>query len=62
MRKHFWISALLSILVIVLLPVHAQAVTAFGNHGWVDIAFGLPIGLITAFNINLIATKIAVRK
>lgn len=59
MSKYHWISAGLSLLAIVLLPIHATLVANTGGAGWLDFAFGLPIGLIVALNIDIIANKIA---
>jgi len=59
MSKYHWISAGLSLLAIVLLPIHSTLVAHTGGTGWLDLAFGLPIGLTVAFNIDIIANKIA---
>ena len=58
MTKYHWISAGLSLLAIVLLPIHSALVARVGGAGWLDLAFGLPIGLIVAFDIDIIANKI----
>lgn len=58
MGKYAVISAALSLLVILLLPLHSHLVSLFGNVDWLDMAIGLPIGLATAFNIDIIIRKI----
>lgn len=62
MSKYILISAGLSLLAVLLLPVHNLAVSQLGPHSWLDMAFGLSIGLATAFNLDIIARKIRVKK
>lgn len=58
MNKYFLISAALSFLVIALLPLHHEVIQLLGNEDWVNMLFGLPIGLAIAFNIEIITHKI----
>lgn len=58
MGKPALFSAALSVLVMALLPVHQHLVAQFGNADWLNMAFGLPIGLATALNIDIIVHKI----
>lgn len=58
MGKYALISAALSLFVILLLPLHNHLVSLFGNVEWLDMAIGLPIGLATALNLDIIIRKI----
>lgn len=58
MEKYALVSAALSVLVVVLLPLHQILVTSLGNPGWLNMVFGLPIGLATACNIEIVLHKI----
>ncbi len=58
MSKHMLISAGLSLLVIILLPLHAHLVSALGDQEWLNMAIGLPIGVATAFNVDILIHKI----
>jgi len=62
MKKYYILSAALSIFAIVLLPVHHFLVQATGNVKTLDMAFGLPIGLATAVNLDVIINKINGKK
>jgi hypothetical protein len=62
MKKYYTISAALSLFAIVLLPVHHYLVQSVGNVNTLDMAFGLPIGLATAVNLNVIINKINGKK
>jgi hypothetical protein len=62
MEKYGLSSVALSVLVVVLLPLHQQVVSLVGNQDWLNLAFGLPIGLATALNIEIIVHKIRPRK
>ena len=58
MEKYGLISLTLSVLIVVLLPVHQHFVAQLGNQDWLNMMFGLPIGLATACNIDIIVHKI----
>ena len=58
MEKQHLISVALSALIVFLLPLHQFLVVEFGNQEWLNMAIGLPIGLATAFNINIVIQKI----
>jgi hypothetical protein len=62
MGKYALISAALSIFVISLLPLHHYLITWLGNQDWMNMAFGLPIGLATAYNIEIVVHKINRKK
>jgi hypothetical protein len=58
MEKYALFSAALSVFVIVLLPLHSHVVSLMGQQDWINMVFGLPIGLATAFNVEIIVHKI----
>lgn len=58
MAKYTLLSAALSILMIALLPLHNHFTALLGNQDWLNMAFGLPIGLALAVNIDLVRNKI----
>lgn len=58
MAKYTLLSAALSILMVALLPLHNHLSALFGNQDWLNMAFGLPIGLMLAVNIDLVRHKI----
>jgi len=58
MEKYPLISVGLSVLVVVLLPLHQYLISSLGNQDWLNMAFGLPIGVVTACNINIVVNKI----
>ena len=62
MEKYGLISLALSVLIVVLLPVHQHFVAQIGNQDWLNMIFGLPIGLATACNIEIVVHKIRPRK
>ncbi len=62
MEKYSLISAALSVLIVILLPLHHIVTAALGSPDWLNMAFGLPIGLATAFNIEIVVHKIRPRK
>ncbi len=62
MGKYSFISAALSILVMGLLPLHHYVISTLGNQNWINMIFGLPIGLATAFNIEIVMHKIRRKK
>ncbi len=62
MGKYSFISAALSILVMGLLPLHHYVISMLGNQNWINMVFGLPIGLATAFNIEIVVHKIRRKK
>jgi len=62
MKKYYILSAALSLFAIALLPVHSYFVHSIGNVNIMDMAFGLPIGLATAVNLNVIINKINGKK
>ena len=62
MKKYYLLSAALSLFAIALLPVHHYLVQSIGNVKTLDMAFGLPIGLATAVNLDVIFNKINGKK
>lgn len=62
MSKYALISLALSVLIVVLLPLHQYLATSVGNQDWLNMAFGLPIGLATAFNIDIVTNKVRTKK
>lgn len=58
MGKYELASVALSLVMIVLLPVHQILVQQFGSQDWLDMVIGLPIGMATVFNIDIIIHKI----
>lgn len=58
MSKYAYLSVALSLAIIALLPLHRYFVSALGNQDWVNMAFGLPIGLAMACNIEIVTHKI----
>jgi len=58
MEKYPLISVGLSVLVVVLLPLHQYLISSLGHPDWLNMAFGLPIGVATACNINIVVNKI----
>lgn len=62
MEKYGLVSLALSVLIVVLLPVHQHFVTLLGNQDWLNMVFGLPIGLATACNIDIVVNKVRRRK
>jgi hypothetical protein len=62
MEKYYLISIALSVLVVTLLPLHQLFVIQLGNQGWLNMVFGLPIGLATACNIEIVIHKIRRKK
>jgi hypothetical protein len=63
MQKYHVLSAGLSLLVITLLPVHHYLTLQLaGKTDWLNMAFGLPIGLATALNFDIVIRKINRKK
>lgn len=62
MEKYSVISAALSVFIVVLLPLHQIVTSALGRPDWLNMVFGLPIGLATAVNIEIVVHKIRPRK
>lgn len=62
MKKYYILSALLSIFAMALLPIHHYLVQSVGNANTLDMAFGLPIGLATAINLDIIINTINGKK
>lgn len=62
MSKYALISLALSVLIVVLLPLHQYLLASVGNTDWLNMAFGLPIGLATALNIDIVTNKIRPKK
>ncbi|MDR3574132.1 MAG: hypothetical protein P4L50_09730 [Anaerolineaceae bacterium] len=62
MKKYYLLSAALSLFAIALLPIHHFFVQTTGNANTLDMAFGLPIGLATAVNLDVIINKINGKK
>ncbi len=62
MEKYPAISVILSIFVISLLPLHHYLLTSLGNPDWLNMVFGLPMGLATACNIEIVVHKIRRKK
>jgi hypothetical protein len=62
MKKYYLLSAALSVFAIALLPLHHYLVQSVGNVNIMDMAFGLPIGLATAVNLDVIINKINGKK
>ncbi len=62
MKKYYLLSAGLSVFSIALLPLHHFLVQSVGNVNIMDMAFGLPIGLATAVNLDVIINKINGKK
>jgi hypothetical protein len=62
MEKYSAISVFLSIFVITLLPLHHYLLSSLGNADWLNMVFGLPIGLATACNIEIVVHKIRPKK
>jgi len=58
MGKYALISTALSLVMIGLLPVHQILVAQFGNQDWLNMVIGLPIGMATVINIDIVITKI----
>lgn len=58
MNKYLILSAVLSFLVIGLLPLHHYFIQLLGNEDWLNMLFGLPIGLAIAVNIEIVTHKI----
>lgn len=62
MDKYELVSTGLSLLMIGLLPVHQLLVAQFGNQDWLNMLIGLPIGVATVLNIEIVFTKNRSRK
>ena len=62
MKKYYLLSAALSLFAIALLPIHHYLVQTIGNVNMLDMVFGLPIGLATAVNLDVIINKINGKK
>jgi hypothetical protein len=62
MKKYYVLSAALSLFAIALLPLHHYLVQSIGNVNTLDMAFGLPIGMATAVNLDVIINKINGKK
>ena len=62
MEKYPLMSMALSVIVVVLLPLHQNLTVLFGQHDWLNMLFGLPIGLATAVNIEIVRKKIRRKK
>ncbi|MEA4910408.1 MAG: hypothetical protein GYA17_02915 [Chloroflexi bacterium] len=62
MGKYGRISVVLSLAVIVLLGVHYFLSNQLGNPDWLDMVVGLPIGMATAFNIDIVISKVRHKK
>ena len=62
MEKHALISAALSVSVVVLLSLHQGLINLVGNQDWLNMVIGLPVGLATACNIDIVLHKIRPRK
>ena len=62
MRKYAWLSVGLSLLMVALLGVYGQFISLYGQKDLMNMAFGLPIGLILAVNINIVIAKLRLPK
>ena len=58
MGKYDLISTALSLVMIALLQVHQILVAQFGNQEWLNMVIGLPIGVATVINIDIVINKI----
>lgn len=58
MGKYDLISTALSLVMIALLQVHQILVAQFGNQEWLNMVIGLPIGVATIINIDIVINKI----
>lgn len=58
MEKYGLLSVTLSVLIVILLPLHQYFGTSLGHPDWLNMVFGLPIGLAVACNIEIVAHKI----
>jgi hypothetical protein len=54
MEKQELVSTALSLVMIGLLPVHQILVAHFGNQEWLNMVIGLPIGVATVLNIEIV--------
>lgn len=62
MGKYDLISTALSLVMIALLQVHQILVAQFGNQEWLNMVIGLPIGVATVINIDIVINKIRTPK
>ena len=58
MEKYELASTALSLVMIGLLPVHQLLVGQFGNQEWLNMMIGLPIGVATVVNFDIVFSKI----
>jgi hypothetical protein len=58
MEKYELISTALSCMMIALLPLHQLLIAEVGNQQWVNMLIGLPIGIATVVNIDIVFNKI----
>jgi hypothetical protein len=57
MEKQELVSTALSLVMIGLLPVHQILVAHFGNQEWLNMVIGLPIGVATVLNIEIVFNR-----
>ncbi len=62
MKKYYAISAVLSLVALAMLPIHYHLIQSSGNAETLNMVFGVPIGVLTAVNLNLIFNKINRKK
>jgi hypothetical protein len=58
MEKHELVSTALSCLIVGLLPLHQLLAAELGNPEWVNMFFGLTIGVAIVFNVDIVVNKI----
>lgn len=62
MEKYELISTALSCMMIGLLPLHQLLIAEVGNQEWVNMLIGLPIGVATVVNLDIVFHKIRSKK
>jgi hypothetical protein len=62
MDKHALISTALSVMVVILLSLHQRLVILWGHQDLLNLVIGLPVGIATALNIDLVWHKIRRKK